>query len=63
MCGWEYTLCRELHVSPLNQQHEERHNNARYFRLFKGQRGVKYLPITSIMHDTQCIIFKDWTGQ
>ncbi len=57
----KYTLCWELHVSPLNQQHENWYNNAWYFRLSKGEQGVKYLPITSIMHDTQCIIFKDWT--
>ncbi len=24
---------------------------------------MKYVPITAIMHDTQCIVFKDWTGQ
>ncbi len=59
----KYNLCRELLVSPLNQQHEEKHNNAWYGRLCKGQRGMKYLPITAIMHDTQCFIFKDWTGQ
>ena len=55
----KYNLCRELLVSPLIQQHEESHNNAWYVRLCKGQHGVKYLPI---LHDTQCFIFEDWTG-
>ncbi len=30
----KFTLCWELHVSPLNQQHENWHNNA-YFRMSK----------------------------
>ena len=59
----KYTSCRPLHVTPLHQQNENWHNNAWYFRLSKSQQGMKYLPITSIMHDTQCIILNDWTGQ
>ncbi len=59
----KHTLCRPLHVTPLHQQNENWHNSAWYFRLSKSQRGMKYLPVTSIVHDTQCIILNGWTGQ
>ena len=39
----KHTLCLSGDVSGFNQQHENRHNNAWYCRLSKGQWGVKYL--------------------
>ncbi len=51
----KYLMSTATCLSPLHQQHENWHNNEWYFRLSKSQRGMKYLPITSILHDTKCI--------